>query len=172
LLLTLQKKNIAGSLKYCENEEQRKTGGFMSRYKLSLIICLFLTPFLISAGEYAGGVKAKVVLKTTTTGSGDPVAYLRTDQPEITAMKVDIAPGAETGWHTHPVPVYAYVLAGSLTVRIEGHKSLEFNEGDVIIEVMNTRHNGINTGAVPVRLIVFYTGAKTDLANVVGTTAP
>ena len=144
----------------------------MSRYKLSLIICLFLTPFLISAGEYEGAVQAKILLKTTTTGSGDPIAYLKTDQPEVTVMKVDIAPGAETGWHTHPVPVYAYVLAGTLTVNIEGHKSLTFNEGDVIIEVMNTRHNGVNTGKVPVRLVVFYTGAKADIANVVRTAAP
>jgi quercetin dioxygenase-like cupin family protein len=140
--------------------------------KLCLIICLLLTPFLISAGEYPGGVQAKVILQTTTTGNGDPITYLKTDQPEITVMTVDIAPGAETGWHAHPVPVYAYVLSGTLTVYIEGHKSLEFKAGEVIIEVMNTRYNGINTGKVPVQLIVFYTGAKTDIANVVKTAAP
>jgi quercetin dioxygenase-like cupin family protein len=140
--------------------------------KIGLIVCLILIPFLVSAGEYAGPVQAKVILKTTTTGSGDPIAYLKTDQPEVTVMTVDIAPGAETGWHTHTVPVYAYVLSGTLTVNIEKHKSLEFKEGDVIIEVINTRHNGVNTGRVPVRLVVFYTGAKADIANVVKTGAP
>ena len=140
--------------------------------KFGLILCLIFTPFLISAGEYAGGVQAKVVLKTTTTGNGDPIAYLKTDKPEVTVMTVDIVPGAETGWHVHPVPVYAYVVSGSLTVNIEGHKSLEFKAGEVIIEVVNTRHNGINTEKVPMQLIVFYTGAKTDIANVVKTAAP
>jgi quercetin dioxygenase-like cupin family protein len=144
----------------------------MRLHKIILIVCLFLTPFLISAGEYSGGVQAKVVLQTTTTGNGNPIEYLKTDQPEITVMTVDIAPGAETGWHMHPVPVYAYILSGSLTVNIEGYKSLEFKAGEVIIEVMNTRHNGINTGKVPVQLIVFYTGAKTDIANVVKIAAP
>lgn len=143
----------------------------MRLYKLNLIICLILVPFLANAGEYAGGVQARVVLKTTSTGNGSPIAYLNTDNPEITVMKVDIKPGAETGWHTHSVPVYAYVISGSLTVNIEGHKSLGFKAGDVIIEVMNTRHNGINKGKVPVNLIVFYTGAK-DMPNVFKSTAP
>ncbi len=143
----------------------------MRFYKAVLIICMLLVPYFVNAGEYAGGVQAKVILKTATTGNGAPIAYLKTDQPEITAMTVDIAPGAETGWHMHSVPVYAYVLSGSLTVNIEGNIFRQFNEGDVIIEVVNTRHNGVNKGSAPVKLIVFYTGAK-DMPNVMKTAAP
>lgn len=128
--------------------------------KIGLMICLFLTPLLISAGEYNGGVQTKVILKTAVTGNGTPITYLKTGEPEITAMTVDISPGAETGWHSHAIPVYAYVISGTLTVSIEGSASREFNAGDVIIEVVNTRHNGVNKGNVPVKLIVFYTGAK------------
>jgi quercetin dioxygenase-like cupin family protein len=143
----------------------------MRFHKISLIVFLLLIPFLISSGEYDSGVQTKILLKTTTTGNGDPITYLITDQPEITVMRVDIAPGAETGWHTHSVPVYAYVMSGSLTVNIDGKISRLFNTGDVIIEVVNTRHNGVNAGRVPVNLIVFYTGAK-DLPNVFKTAAP
>jgi quercetin dioxygenase-like cupin family protein len=139
--------------------------------KISLIIYLLLTPFLISAGEYNSSVQTRVILKTAVTGNGAPITYLKTDQPEITAMTVDISPGAETGWHSHPVPVYAYVISGSLTVNIEGNISRQFNAGDVIIEVVNTRHNGVNNGKTPVNLIVFYTGAK-DMPNVFKTSAP
>jgi len=139
--------------------------------KISLIIYLLLTPFLISAGEYNSGVQTRVILKTAVTGNGAPIAYLKTDQPEITAMTVDISPGAETGWHSHSAPVYAYVISGSLTVNIEGNMSRQFNAGDVIIEVVNTRHNGVNNGKTPVNLIVFYTGAK-DMPNVFKTSAP
>lgn len=139
--------------------------------KVVLIICLLSAPSLINAGEYAGGVQAKVILKTATTGNGAPIAYLKTDQPEITAMTVDVSPGAQTGWHMHLVPVYAYVISGCLTVNIEGNQSRRFNAGDVIIEVVNTRHNGINEGKTPVKLIVFYTGAK-DVPNVLKTAAP
>jgi quercetin dioxygenase-like cupin family protein len=139
--------------------------------KISLIICLLLTPFLISAAEYDSGVQAQVILKTAVTGNGQPLEYLKTDRPEITAMTVEIKAGAETGWHIHSVPVYAYVISGSLTVNIEGGQSRLFNTGDVIIEVMNTRHNGVNSGQVPVKLIVFYVGAE-DMPNVIKTSAP
>ena len=129
--------------------------------KFVLIICCFLMiPSLVRAGEYESGVKTKVILKTTVTSSGAPIAYLKTDHPEITAMTVEIAPGAQTGWHKHTIPVYAYVISGTLTVNMEGGKTREFKEGDVIIEVVNTRHNGINQGETPVKLIVFYTGAQ------------
>lgn len=75
-------------------------------------------------------------------------------------MTVDLAPGAETGWHKHPVPVYAYVVSGNLTVELEGGAVLSFKAGDAIIEVVNTLHNGINGGKEPVRLAVFYLGVE------------
>ena len=143
----------------------------MRLHKLCLIVCLFLVSFSVNAADYAGGVQAKVLLKTTQTGNGDPISYLKTDQAEVTVMTVDIAPGAETGWHKHSVPVYAYVMSGSLTVNIDGKISRLFNAGDVIIEVVNVPHNGINSGKDPVKLIVFYTGAK-DIPLVFKTTAP
>ncbi len=36
----------------------------MRFHKVILIICLLLAPSLVSAGEYDGGVQAKVILKT------------------------------------------------------------------------------------------------------------
>ncbi len=130
-----------------------------------------MVPFPASCGEYAGGVRTKVVLKTTSTTDGKPIAYPATDHPEVTAMTVELAPGAETGWHAHPFPVYAWVLEGSLTVEIEGGKTYRFKAGDAIVEVVNTRHNGRNSGSTPVRLAVFYTGAE-KTPNVVRTPPP
>lgn len=43
--------------------------------------------------------------------------------------------------------------------------------GDMIIEVVNTRHKGINTSSSPVKLVIFYTGAK-DIPNVLIKTTP
>jgi quercetin dioxygenase-like cupin family protein len=143
----------------------------MNFRKSCLIICLLLIPSLVISAEYNSGVQAKIILKTKTTGNGAPIVYLKADQPEITAMTVDIAPGSQTGWHKHPVPVYAYVLSGCLTVDIEGNMSRQFNAGDVIIEVVDARHNGVNNDKAPVKLIVFYAGAK-DIPNVIKTAAP
>lgn len=131
-----------------------------------LWIIFLLLPFGAVAAEYDTGVQAKVILQTEATSNGDPITYLKTDHPKITVMTVDIAPGAQTGWHSHPVSVYAYVMAGRLTVQIEGGKTTEFKEGEAIIEVVKTKHNGINHGNIPVKLVVFYLGGK-DLPNVI-----
>lgn len=94
------------------------------------------------------------------TADGKKIAYPVTTNPEVTAMLVEIAPKAETGWHKHDVPVYAYVLAGELEVALEGGKHVTYKSGDAIIEVVGTQHNGINKGKEAVRLVVFYTGIK------------
>ncbi len=74
-----------------------------------LVVFVFGVPYIAVAGDYDSGVKATLILKTTTTTGNYPAKYLNTERPEITAMKVEIKPGAETGWHSHPVPLYAYV---------------------------------------------------------------
>ncbi len=75
-------------------------------------------------------------------------------------MTVDLPPGAETGWHKHPVPVYAYVVSGTLSVDLDDGTRLTFREGDAVIEVVDTMHNGANRGTEPVRLVVVYCGAE------------
>jgi hypothetical protein len=76
--------------------------------------------------------------KTSVTGNGQKITYPQTDRAEVTAMFVELAPGAETGWHKHPIPVYAYVISGNLSVELEDGKCLSFAAGDAVIEVVNT----------------------------------
>ena len=129
------------------------------------LVCLL--PFsCLWAADYDAAVKARLITKTDVTGNGDRIKYPSFASPEVSALEVDIAVGAETGWHKHPVPVYGYVLAGRLLVDMEGGKSLTFNPGDAIIEVVDVWHNGRNIGCEPVRLAVFYLGGK-DVANVI-----
>ncbi len=134
----------------------------LRKARLALISLVFLTllfhPVAFS-GDY-DGLTVSPVKKTTTTSNGRKIVYPRTDSAEVTVAIVDIPPGEETGWHQHQIPVYAYVLAGDLIVEIEGGKQNFFREGDAIIEVVNTPHNGRNAGKVPVKLVVFYTGIE------------
>ena len=129
------------------------------------VLCLLIVTSAF-ADDYSPAVSAKVLTKTTVTGNGQKIRYPVTDRAEVTAMTVVLAPGAETGWHKHPVPVYAYVIAGTLSVEIEGGKRLTFKTGDAIIEVVNTLHNGRNIGTEPVQLAVFYLGIE-GVPNVV-----
>jgi len=125
---------------------------------LALGILLSTAP--LALGSDYEGVKVTPLKKTTTTTSGQKVTYPKTDAPEVTAVLVEIPVGGETGWHMHPVPVYAYVLSGALTVEMEKGERYPFREGDALIEVVNQAHNGRNTGKVPVKLVVFYTGVE------------
>jgi len=131
----------------------------VNSFRLSIILlALFLQSPPVHADDYVGKITAEKILVTTTAGNGQPHRYLRTEQPEVTALTVVIPPGAETGWHLHTVPVYAYVLAGKLTVELADGTLLDFKQGDAIVEVQNLAHNGSNHGAEPVKLVVFYTG--------------
>jgi len=127
-----------------------------------LYLILILLPFAIApaihSSEYLSEVKSQKILVTTTAENGQPIHYLQTDHPEVTAMTVEIPPGAQTGWHLHREPVYAYVLAGQLEVELADGKKLQFRQGDAIVEVQNIAHNGRNIGSNPVRLAVFYSG--------------
>lgn len=134
-------------------------------------VCLGLTGVLLivslalAADYQAAGVSVKVLTKTSVTSNGQKITYPSTDRAEVTAMTVDLAPGAETGWHQHPVPVYAYVVAGTLSVALEDGQVLSFGTGEAVIEVVNTLHNGSNKGTTPVQLAVFYLGSA-GTANV------
>lgn len=127
-------------------------------------LLVLVSPVL--AADYSSGVTAKVLKKTSQTGNGQKINYPRTDRAEVTAMGVELVPGAETGWHSHPIPVYAYVVSGRLSVELADGKTLDFAAGEAIIEVVDSMHNGKNLGSEVVKLAVFYLGVEGS-ANVV-----
>lgn len=127
---------------------------------LSTFISIASLPWPAWSADYKDGVSATVLKKSSVTGNGQKIVYPVTDKAEITAMRVELAEGAETGWHSHPVPVYAYVLNGELDIELDGGKVVSYRAGDAIVEVLNTLHNGRNRGPGPVRLAVFYTGIE------------
>lgn len=106
-------------------------------------------------------VTSTQILQTTTTWNGHDFKYPDTDTPEITALHIEFAPGAETVWHRHPVPSLAYILSGELEVILkESRESKIFRKGDAFTEVINTWHYGKNIGDEPVKIVVFYVGEE------------
>jgi len=43
---------------------------------------------------------------------------------------------------------------------MKNSENYDFREGDAILEVVNTPHNGKNKGTIPAKLVVFYTGEQ------------
>lgn len=111
-----------------------------------------------SALDQSASVKVTPLLKSSSSWNGAQLAW-PAGQAEVTALQIEIAPGAETGWHLHPVPSFAYVLEGELEVSLKDGAMKRFSAGQALAEVVGTMHNGRNVGSGPVKLVVFYVGA-------------
>ena len=127
-----------------------------------------LAPLLLAAACAAEpapppAVTAEPVLTATETILGQPIAW-PAGRPEVTAAVITVPPGAETGWHSHPVPLFAWMLEGALTVthRAPGVPPTErtYRPGDALMEAIATPHNGRNAGAAPVRILAGLMGAE------------
>lgn len=130
------------------------------RYLATAALLLTL-PMAAQALQTGGALQATPLLKATTTWAGQPLAYPE-GTPEVSAVLIELAVGGQTGWHQHPVASYAYVLQGELEVTLGDGRSQRVSQGDVLAEVIGIPHNGRNVGDVPVKLVVFYTGAEGD----------
>lgn len=97
-------------------------------------------------------------LKASTSWNGALLHY-PDGQAEITGLEIALAPSAETGWHTHPAPSFGVVLEGEWTVMLADGRSRTFQKGETVVEVVDTPHNGRNTGRTTARVLVFYAGA-------------
>lgn len=100
------------------------------------------------------------ILQSGVTNAGRPIAYPKTDSAEVTALRVDIGPGGETGRHMHLYPAFVYVLEGAVDVEMEGDMIHSYKAGDSFLEVINTWHNGKNSGTTPVKLLVVFAGVR------------
>lgn len=122
------------------------------------VILLILYFAWLSEGaciEPSAYVDVTTLLKTETTWDGAPIE-LPPGKAEVTCIMVVVAPGGETGWHLHPVPSFAMVLEGEIEIRLENGVIKYLKSGEAVAEVVNTFHNGHNTGSVPAKIVVFY----------------
>jgi quercetin dioxygenase-like cupin family protein len=122
---------------------------------LILLNLLFATSAL--AIEASTAVRVTPILKSTTSWDGTPIVYPQ-GQAEITGMIVEMSPGAETGWHLHPVSSFGMIIEGEMEVTLKTGEVKHMKAGDSVVEVANILHNGRNTGSTPLKIIVFYAG--------------
>jgi quercetin dioxygenase-like cupin family protein len=99
------------------------------------------------------------LLSTSKTVMDEPIVYPTGSPAKVTTAIVSMAPGAETGWHKHGVPLVGLVLEGELTVDYGPRGKRTYKKGDSVAEAMNVPHNGRNTGAGTMQLFVVFMGA-------------
>jgi len=130
------------------------------KFLASLLVLFAATLNLVHADEDHPGVNAELVIRSANDWTGSPLPPYLTGAPEVAVMKFTIPPKASLPVHKHPAINAAYVVNGELTVMQEGGIQRTFKKGDVVIEMVEKWHHGINQGSVPVELVVFYATNK------------
>ncbi|MFZ4539554.1 cupin domain-containing protein [Propionivibrio sp.] len=114
----------------------------------------------IPSAAWAQAYPTRELLSTTTTVVGEIIRYPTTGPARITANIVTIAPGAETVFHRHPAPMFAYILEGEVTVDYGAEGKRVFRKGEALVEAMYTIHRGTNLGTTTVSILSVHMGAE------------
>jgi quercetin dioxygenase-like cupin family protein len=100
----------------------------------------------------------ETLLVTNKSWDGKPYSHYPSGQPQLTTIKLTLAPHTVLPWHTHPVPNVVYVLSGTLTLRErESQKTLVVRQGQAVGESVDVVHRG-ESGNEPTVLLITYAG--------------
>lgn len=79
---------------------------------------------------------------------------------EAVIARVELAPGAKGGRHTHPGEEITYVVEGEADIIIEGRPTRKVKGGDGFVIPAGAKHDAHNTGTTPLKLIGVYVVEK------------
>ena len=100
----------------------------------------------------------EVLLQTEKSWNGKQYTHYPAGQPQLTTLKVTLAPHTALPWHTHPFPNVVYVLSGTLTLHDKASgKTLVVHQGQAVGESVDDVHRG-EAGDQPAVLIITYAG--------------
>jgi quercetin dioxygenase-like cupin family protein len=100
----------------------------------------------------------EILLQTTQSWNGKPYTRYPTGQPQLTTIKLTIAPHTALPWHTHPFPNVVYVISGTLTLHDKASgKTHVVHQGQAVGESVDDVHRG-ESGDEPAVLLITYAG--------------
>jgi quercetin dioxygenase-like cupin family protein len=79
---------------------------------------------------------------------------------EAVIARVEVAPGARAGRHTHPGEEISYVAEGEGEILVEGQPARKVKAGDGFVIPAGAKHDAHNTGSVPLKLVAVYVVEK------------
>jgi quercetin dioxygenase-like cupin family protein len=131
------------------------------RRAISVAVVLGATVTVALAQSEATRVESghrEILLETTKSWNGTPYTQYPAGQPQLTTIKVTLAPHTALPWHTHPFPNSVYVLSGTLTLRDRADgKTLVVHQGQAVGESVGVVHRG-ESGDEPTVLLITYAG--------------
>jgi quercetin dioxygenase-like cupin family protein len=150
----------------------------MVRFVIAAVASLSLVALTVAAAQHAGqqplqiaqasaddqalpkGFKTTPVLKTTQTASKMKLDYPKTGQAEVVSVIGELEPGGRTARHQHPVPVFVYVLEGTITVQADGAEPRDYKAGQAFAEDINHWHQASNKTGAPAKVLVVFMGEE------------
>ena len=123
-----------------------------------LYFCFLVLLFSSCAVSKVTEIQVVKLAETSKSWNGDDLPNYPTGKPKITILKITIPPKTKLHKHYHPVINSGIILKGQLKVVDINNNVLILKEGDVIVELVNKIHYGINEGKKPVEIVVFYAG--------------
>lgn len=135
----------------------------ISTRNLAMLVTVTLAFALLreaTAGEnHKRAVQSETLLRTSSSWDGEPYKSYPSGQPELSILKITLAPHTELEWHSHPIPNAAYIVSGELTLEKEKDGMRQhLSAGQAVAETVDTLHRGV-AGNEPLVLIVFYAGS-------------
>jgi quercetin dioxygenase-like cupin family protein len=134
----------------------------MKRFAIVILASFVLIATTTAQDDQAlpKGFKTTPVLKSVQTASNMKIEYSKAGQAEIVSVIGELEPGGRTSRHQHPVPVFVYVVEGTLTVQADGGEPREYPAGKAFIEDVNHWHQAFNKGTAPVKILVVFMGEE------------
>jgi len=79
---------------------------------------------------------------------------------ESVVMRVELAPGTDAGWHTHPGEEISYIAEGAIKLSIAGQPTRTVSAGQALIVPAGAVHDAKNEGTTPAVIIAVYVVEK------------
>jgi quercetin dioxygenase-like cupin family protein len=98
----------------------------------------------------ASGLTRTMVLKADTSMPGR----------EAVVARVEVAPGAKAGRHTHPGDEISYVIEGETVLLIDGQPPRTVKAGESFLIPAGVVHDAHNEGTTPTKLVGVYVVEK------------
>ena len=98
----------------------------------------------------APGIQRTVVYKADVSVPGR----------EAVIARVELAPGASAGRHTHPGDEISYVIDGEGEIIVQGQPNRKVKTGDGFVIPAGAIHDAHNTGSTPLKLAGIYVVEK------------
>ena len=79
---------------------------------------------------------------------------------EAVVARVDVAPGAKAGRHTHPGDEISYVMEGEATLLVDGQPPKQVKAGESFVVPAGVVHDAHNNGTTAIKLVGVYVVEK------------